>query len=98
MTRQEIMSEFIKQHADLTPRAKRTQMFADYVQALVRDFVPRDHRCLEALERHIISEVFEQNLEIISVPPEHDHMVKHELERLRCETTMATIIESRDLS
>lgn len=81
-----------------TPRFARARRFAQTVQAMLQDFLPRDRDCARRIEEYIIEAGFAVNAEIINVPPECDALDKLELERARLEHHMARIGKDRQLA
>jgi len=75
-----------------TPRANRAMRFSNTVMAMMRDFVPRDRECSERLHAFLIEVGYQQNLEIISVPPECDALDKLALEQRRLEISARPIV------
>lgn len=74
-------------HKD-TARFRRAQRFCHEVQALLRDFLPRDRDCCRRIDEYLLLIAFENNLETISVPPECDEFDKLALQRKRLETAI----------
>src|ERR1700737_3589954 len=68
------------------PRAARAHRFANLVQAMLRDFLPTDRDCQRRIADYLLEVGYENNLEIINVPPECDELEKLALERRRLET------------
>ena len=81
-----LRSEMMKDFYAGTPRALRAQRFADIVMHIMRDFTPRDHDCCRRMTEALYEIGWANNAEIISVPPESDHLDKLELERRCLET------------
>lgn len=72
-----------------TPRANRARRFSQLVQHLLQDFLPRDRHCARRIEEHLLEFGFENNAEIISVPPECDALDKLALEQRMLEASIA---------
>jgi hypothetical protein len=81
-----LRSEMMKDFYAGTPRALRAQRFADTVMSIMRDFIPRDRDCCRRMTETLFEIGWLKNAEIISVPPECDHLDKLELECRRLET------------
>mgnify|MGYP005809862939 CR=1 FL=1 len=64
-----------------TPRYRRAVRFAQLIQYLLGDFLPRDRDCRRCIEDHLLEAAFAGNCEIINVPPECDELDKLALER-----------------
>lgn len=74
-----------------TPRAQRAHRFANLVLSMMRDFVPQDGRCHRAISEHLLEVAYENNLEIINVPPEWDALDKMALERAMWDNKVSVI-------
>lgn len=72
-----------------TPRYARARRFAQRVQYMLRDFLPSDRQCIRRIEEHLLEIGFENNAEIINVPPECDELDKLALERRMLEASIA---------
>lgn len=88
-----------KKFEDLTfadhndPRFLRARRFADHARHLLRDFLPPGRDTQRLIYDHLIRTGWEQNLEIVTVPPEWDALDKIELERARLEVKITTVTE-----
>jgi hypothetical protein len=82
--RQRLIDEMMKG----TPRGNRARRFANMVQHLLQDFLPCDRHCARRIEEHLLEFGFQNNAEIISVPPECDALDKLALERARLDTSI----------
>jgi hypothetical protein len=56
---------------------------------MLQDFLPRDKHCARRIEEHLLEFGFQNNAEIISVPPECDALDKLTLERRMLEASIA---------
>jgi hypothetical protein len=72
-----------------TPRGNRARRFANLVQHLLQEFLPRDRHCARRIEEHLLEFGFQNNAEIISAPPECDELDKLTLERRMLEASIA---------
>lgn len=68
-----------------TPRALRAVRFSDMILHIVRDFVPDNQDVYRIMCDEIQMLAFRDNLEVIHVPPEKDHLDKLQLERAMIE-------------
>lgn len=74
-----------------TPRAARARRFSQMVHAMLRDFLPVDRDCARRVDEYLTEIGFENNAEIISVPPECDALDKLVLERRMLETRLNAV-------
>jgi hypothetical protein len=81
----------LKQVRQGTARALRAQRFANTVMAMMRDYIIPNRDTWRMIEDHLHRIGFEINAEIISVPPECDHMDKLALEKHMLETKAAIL-------
>lgn len=74
-----------------TPRYARGQRFANSIMSALRDFLPQDRRVQPRIHEFLFEIGYNQNLEIIEVPPEFDALTKLQLERMKVETHPAFV-------
>lgn len=84
------MSDFIN-----NKRSKRSLTFANEIMAIVNNYVPNN--CQKQLYYALIDIAAKDNLEIISVPIECDHLDKLELERKMLQIAIEKIEPIKEL-
>lgn len=93
----ELMQRIHDEMVKGTPRYLRARRFSDQVRSMLRDFLPRDRDCQDMIDEVLMEIGFTNNAEIISVPPEKDHLDKLQLERAMVERH-PVFIEAEKLS
>lgn len=83
-----IRRRMIRESLQATPRYQRAQRFSNQVVHMLWDFLPNDRDCLDRIQHYLMEVGFSANVEIISVPPECDHLDKVALEQRRMEAAM----------
>jgi hypothetical protein len=68
-----------------SPRYARGQRFANAIQAMMSDWLPRDRMVAVRVHEFLFEIGYNGNVEIINVPPELDHLDKLHLERHKLE-------------
>lgn len=83
----------MNQHqVERSPRYARALQSTNMLLAVLREFLPQESRCREAVEDHLMETFFYSNAAIINVPPEKDAMDKLALERAMLEPAAPLII------
>jgi hypothetical protein len=71
-------------YSDLSsPRYARATRFANLMLSMMSGFVPSDAQCKRRIYDYLLRIAYEENYEIISVPPECDEFDRIRLERAR---------------
>lgn len=73
-------------------RWSRARRFAAQVTTLMRDFIPNERDCRRIIDDRLMEFGFAQNAEVISVPPEWDHLDKIQLDRAFLEHKAARVV------
>lgn len=79
-------------------RDARAALFTNQIMSMLRDYLPPGRDAQRLIYDEICTIALEQNLQIISVPPEFDALTKLELERRMVETHPGFIRASSPLS
>ena len=74
-----------------SPGYGRAVHFTNMILAVMRDFIPQDRECHRRISDHLLRLAYEQNLQIVNVPPEWDALTKLEIERAMLETRFPTL-------
>lgn len=74
-----------------SPRYQRARRFANTVHSVLSDFIPDDRAIRRRVNDYLFEVGYQNNLEIINVPPELDALNKLELQHRMLETHPAFI-------
>lgn len=85
--RREILDEMRKGG----PRVERAHLFANHTIGMLRDFLPPGRECYRLIYDYLIEIGYEQNLQVINVPPEWDALDKMALERAMLDRKVSVI-------
>lgn len=91
------MADATKKFEELTymdhnsPRFRRSIQFAEMIRALLRDYLPQGRDTQHFIYDHLVRTAWENNFEIINVPPEWDALDKLAIERAMMEVKVARV-------
>ncbi len=78
-------------------REQRARHFTHSIISLMREFLPRERECVRAMERHLYDLAYEQNLQIIMVPPEMDELTKVQLEQAMLKHALKVVMPDGEI-
>lgn len=74
-----------------SPRFRRSIQFAEMIRTLLRDYLPPGRDAQHFIYDHLVRTAWENNFEIINVPPEWDALDKLAIERATMEVKVTRL-------
>lgn len=84
-------------NASYRKREQRARAFTYGVIGIMRDFLPSDNDCRRKIEQYLYEMAYEQNFQIINVPPEMDELEKLQIEKALLKNAIQVIMPDGEI-